>query len=259
MENYLWILSVAAYFFILLLLNEILRRYPKVLIAAFGIFPFLGLYFWIPKWGKDWFIYTKIFSVWLASIWKWAIRFTHLGDKTWALFIVQGLLMLNCGEASMKDIQTGNYINAAAGFLLLLTTPGPKTISVDKEGKWRDFFYDIPFLWVLGYTIWNFTFVSGSYPHMYRMHIAILLAAVVPAYWDNKLWNQARGFTLGGHFLFQLFLDSPKGEGFFKTLGMAEKFPKSIYPYFAMVSLSVMVIHVVMVLKSFYEKKRNVP
>ena len=123
----------------------------------------------------------------------------------WFKMIVKSLSMIGSGEASMKDIQSGLYINAAAGLLLLVTTPGPKTISVDKEGKWRDFYYDLPFLWVLGYTIWNFTFVSGSYPHMYRMHIAVLLAAVVPAYFDNKLWNQARGFTLGGHFLFQLF------------------------------------------------------
>ena len=258
MENYLWVLSIIVYFFVLLLLNEILRRYPKILLFFFGIFPLLTIHIWGPRWGSDWFVHAKLFSVWLASIWKWAIRFTKLSEKTWALMVVQFLLMLNCAEASVKDFQMGNYLNAAAGFLLVLTVPGPKTISVDKEGKWRDFFYDIPFLWVLGYTIWNFTFVAGSFPHMYRMHIPILLAALIPGYFNNRMWNQARGFTLGIHFVFQVFLDNTEGTGFFKEIGMAEHFPKEYYLYFAMVSLVVCSLHFFIFIKDLIAKKQKV-
>lgn len=256
LESYLWIVSIVVYFFVLLLINEILRRYPKALLFFFGIFPFLTLPFWFNRWGGDWFVIAKVFSVWLASVWKWAIRFTKMAEKTWALYIVQFLLMVNCAEATIKDFQEGNMINAAAGFILVLTVPGPKTISVDKEGKWRDFLYNIPILWVLGYTIWNFTFVAGSYPHMYRMHIPILLAALIPVYFDNRLWNQARGFTLGGHFLFQTLLDTPKGSGFFKNIGMTEPFPNEIYVYFAITSLVICSLHFTFFLKElFYDNK----
>ena len=178
-----------------------------------------------------------------------------MADKRWALYLVQFLLMVNCAEATVKDFQGGFLLNAAAGFLLTITVPGPDTISVDKDGKWRDFLYNIPILWVLGYTIWNFTFVAGSYPHMYRMHIPILLAALVPVYFDHKLWNQARGFTLGGHFLFQTLLDTPDGVGFFKDIGMAELFPKEIYIYFAVTSLVICSLHFLIFIKGIFVKK----
>ena len=70
--------------------------------------------------------------------------------KTWALFAVQFLLMINCAEATVKDFQGELYLNAAAGLLLTLTVPGPNTITVDKDGKWRDFFTISLFFGCLG-------------------------------------------------------------------------------------------------------------
>ena len=52
-------------------------------------------------------------------------------------------------------------------------------------------------------------------------------------------------------------LDSPDGVGFFKDIGMAEKFPNEYYIYFAVVSLFICALHFFYFLKDLILKNKK--
>jgi hypothetical protein len=70
-------------------------------------------------------------------------------------------LTVNILEAVAAEAQTAVSANFFAGLVLLLGVPGPSSIGAPTPGR-VDFRYDLTWLWILAYTIWNFAFVYGT-------------------------------------------------------------------------------------------------
>ena len=150
-----------------LLATELIRRSPfwvsllvfAVLpVALAAAWPSLGL-------GPTGFEYVKVFSVAFGSLFISALRFLPgwIGRSglRWVAFFI---LFVNILEAMVTETFSSTYINAAAGGLLLLSQALPRLMQVDEAGPHRDLRYDLGWDWVIGYTLWNFTFVYGTNP-----------------------------------------------------------------------------------------------
>ncbi|MGK5092741.1 DUF5692 family protein [Deltaproteobacteria bacterium TL4] len=184
----------------LLLMQEILRRNKYLTWFVFLILPFALLPWWLEHGSHNLFSWVKIYSVTMGVCWFTLCRYTQLKDKRWPFYVGYMILALNILEAVLKDISKEHYIhyiNAVAGILLIFTLPGPKHIKVDMESKHRDFTWDTPIQWIIGYTLWNFAFIYLCVSRDTYIHIAVLGAPLIIGIFNNKLWLQARGFTLG--------------------------------------------------------------
>ena len=51
--------------------------------------------------------------------------------------------------------------------------------------------------WVIGYTLWNWTFVYLNYPGLMGHHTAVLSAGLIVALYAPLRWSQTRASTLG--------------------------------------------------------------
>lgn len=179
---------------------EIFRRYP---IIALIVFLGLPLFLW-PIWHKsginEIFLWAKIYSVTIGICGIIACRYTKLGKKRWPFIVLYLLLALNIAEAVVLDITQGNLaniLNAVAGILLIITIPWISKIYVDEESPFRDLCWDMSYLWIIGYTIWNWLVVFLNYSDMAGCHIAVLGAPLLISFIHRKHWLQARAFTLG--------------------------------------------------------------
>lgn len=113
--------------------------------------------------------------------------------------VIVGILALNILEAMVADVADGAWWNALAGGLLVATQRGPSAVGTRRLGNRVAVTYDLPWGWLLAYTLWNFAVVCAHYPQHWIDHIAVLaapLAAVLLAR-DRTLWLEARVCTLG--------------------------------------------------------------
>lgn len=196
---------------------------------------------WIQHAEHSLFGWVKIYSVALAVSWLLALRFTALSEKKWTYYFGFLILVLNILEAVILDVAKGNYINymnAAAGVLLIITLPGPHSITVDEESPFRDLTWDIPLNWIIGYTIWNIVLVYLQRPQHLGMHAAILGAALLVGIKNNKLWLQARAYTLA-IFLMLFFSYKPM----FVALRPPEIANGAVSLAGAVISLGWMIVH----------------
>jgi hypothetical protein len=104
-------------------------------------------------------------------------------------------------EAVILDLVgngTAHALNAAAGLLLIATSSyGQKATRIDSASCYRDLLYGTSKRWVLGYTLWNWTFVYLNYPALTGHHTAVLAAGLIVALYAPRRWSQARAATLG--------------------------------------------------------------
>lgn len=113
----------------------------------------------------------------------------------WAL---AGILALNILEAVVADAVAGRWVNAVAGLSLVLTMRGPDHVAAATFAGRPAVHYDLPWCWVLTYTLWNLTVVCGHYPRHWLDHAAVLTVPLVVALLarDRRLWLEVRAFTL---------------------------------------------------------------
>lgn len=109
------------------------------------------------------------------------------------------ILALNILEAVGADALAGHWVNAAVGLVLVGTMRGPAFIAAGRAAGRPAVHYDLPWSWILAYTLWNLTVVSGHYPRHWLDHAAVLTMPLVVAVAarDRRLWLEARGFSLG--------------------------------------------------------------
>lgn len=109
------------------------------------------------------------------------------------------ILALNILEAVVADALAGLWVNAAAGLSLIATMRGPAHVTVGPAAGRPAVRYDLPWSWILAYSLWNLTVVCGHYPSHWLDHAAVLTMplAVAVAARDRRLWLEARGFSLG--------------------------------------------------------------
>ncbi len=161
------------------------------------------------------FLYLKLLTLVVSALILAGLRFWKWTRYSWALILGYLILWLNIFEAvafEIFDVVTGgperlyggNLLNAAAGIILLLTQARPRLIATDSGDPGRNLFYDLGPLWVLVYTVWNFTFVYGTNPPghptgewagMACVHLGAPLLLVLFAR-DSRLYIQMRTYAL---------------------------------------------------------------
>jgi len=248
-------MSMALYVFLvligLLLAQEIFRRFPKVTLVVFIVLPIILIFFLIEnKIKTDWFSLTKVFSVTFALIWFSIFRLTKFGETKFAKVIIYLLLLVNIFEAVFKDVLSGgvtHYFNAIAGILLIVTLSGIDSINTTKD-KYKDVNWNgMMLMWIIGYTIWNWTFVYLNYTSVSAHHIAVLGAPLIIAFFNKGRWPQVRLLTLGVYLFFFFFMFNKLDPRIYSSASWANE---SAGLLLAVVSLIFMIIYTIFFLKS---------
>ena len=214
--------------------NEATRRSKAVSVAVFCILPVVLavlVYFNIlgSPTGKTWFGWVKVVSALLGVYGFMLIRFTSLGEKKFAAYFPVSILSLNIAEAVYREFQVfanyktmitdpsgvvvlggyWNILNAIAGILTIVTLTGFIGIRVSKD-KTRDMVWpDMTWMYIVGYTLWNFAYVYNciSTRSMYA-GVGILLAALIAEFVFKKgVWLQHRAQILSIYAMFSLTFD----------------------------------------------------
>lgn len=173
---------------------ELLKR-SKFFSFAISFLPFLALPFWITR-DYDLFIIIKLYSVVLGMALFTLLRYTSLKNNKSLLNLLYFLLLLNILEPVILDIINSNFLNAIAGILLMITLPHTNLIKISKT-KIKELLWDIPFLWFIGYTVWDLAFLLNNYKTSIVVHTLLLGFPIVVYFFNNKTWIQARAYSLG--------------------------------------------------------------
>lgn len=235
-QNLTWgsILTVMVFIGIFLAINEVTRKSKVLSIVAYCVLPvvlalliFTGV-LGSPT-GKTWFGWVKVVSA-LAGVYGFMlIRFTKLGKTKFAVIYPVAILSINIAEAIYREFEvfatykalevdpggivilggSWNILNAIAGILCIVTLTGFVGISVSKD-KSRDMIWpDMTWMYIIGYTLWNFAYVYNciSTRSMYA-GFAILLAAVIAEFvFKRGAWLQHRAQILALYAMFSLSFD----------------------------------------------------
>ncbi|MBQ46340.1 MAG: hypothetical protein CMP10_02410 [Zetaproteobacteria bacterium] len=195
----------------LLASQELVRRFPRIMTPIFWILP-IALY---SRWQEvypefDLFLFVKIWSLVIGITWTTLFRTTPLGEKGWFKYVVYAILVINILEAVMRDLIQGNdgianYFNGFAGILLVVTLHKYQSIHTKSINNVQDMYWgSMTRKWVIGYTIWNFTFVYLNYNYAALNHIAVLSAPLFIAMLPNRTgeWLQDRFTSLAIYLLY---------------------------------------------------------
>jgi uncharacterized protein DUF5692 len=196
------LLQIVAVTVVLLLAQEALRRASRW--AVWGIFlvmPLVLTPYWMRVNELGLFSWFKYYTVCFCVCWGTALRFTSLGKRAWARSTIPLLLAVNILEAVAVDLLRhglAHGLNAAAGLLLISTlTYGQDSTCIHSASGCTDLHYKTSRRWVIGYTLWNWTFVYLNYPALAGHHCAVLAAGLIVAIYDPRRWGQTRASTLG--------------------------------------------------------------
>ena len=212
MLSLIYFLSI---FIILLVTEEFFRRYPKLTLVLFVVIPILLVPYWRLGGVVGWFPWVKGVSIMAGVVLIVLFRITKLGTAKFGRWSIYLFLVINILEAVLKDVMAGsvaNYLNAAAGILIIMTLNRVNTIHIDTNGRYKDLHWgDMSLAWIIGYTLWNWVFIYLHYTPNSIHHLAILSSALVIAFVDKDRWLQTRAITLGMYFILSisiLHLDS---------------------------------------------------
>jgi uncharacterized membrane protein (UPF0136 family) len=212
-----YVLSMGVYFTLLMAIVGCMRKYYKFS-NWFWLASLLTFPIWLMSGGVvGWFRWFKIVSVIIPTIFlgfsrvacyeKRQGKFWGALQKDWVLGVLFGVLFLNIMEATVKDLQTGNYFNSLCGFLLCVTMPyAPKfwKLSTD-NGDRGDLIAYTTIAWNFLYTTWNLCFVYGESHNFFASSVCILLAAEIYPLIKRRpeLYITSRVYTLATHMLFR--------------------------------------------------------
>jgi hypothetical protein len=162
-EIAVWMLAATA---VVCGLCELARRMPPRLAAAlFLLAPLLLLPLWLQQDQAVLFSFVKALSVGIAAAFVCLLRGSR-AQRPWALVAGYLILFVNIVEAMLTEAAGGGILNVLAGAILLATLALPRFISVRSEpaggAAARALIYELGTPWVIGYTLWNFTFVYAA-------------------------------------------------------------------------------------------------
>ncbi len=235
------IVAFVLFLAVMLGVNEVTRRSKSLSILVYCVLPVVlaGLVFsgvlGSPT-GKTWFAWVKVVSA-LAGVYGFMlIRFTKLGKSRFAAIFPVTILALNIAEAVYREFQvfatyktlevdpggvlvlggTWNILNAIAGILCIVTLTGFIGIKVSKD-KSRDMVWpDMTWMYIIGYTLWNFAYVYNciSTRSMYA-GFGILSAALIAEFvFKRGVWLQHRAQILSFYAMFSLSVDFQQSKYF---------------------------------------------
>lgn len=207
-------MTLTLFFFTLLLFigfvitEEVFHRYPRFSLSFFAFASIILFPCWVLLIGvEDWFAWVKVLSIASGIIVLSLLRTTKLGSNAEIIaWTTYAFLAVNILEATVRDAvvgNTANYLNAAAGFLLIATLDKLHTVHIDRKGNHRDLLWSgMTLPWIVGYTLWNWTFVYLNFGFQSSItHIAVLGSAFLVIFRNKDRWLQARSFTLGMYFI----------------------------------------------------------
>ncbi len=215
-----YVVSMGLYILFLYLFLEFTREkkgfYKWFFIIALATFPlwFLNLH--------SWFRWAKSISVLIPLCFVSFVRISNDGKhqdvmmslkKKWPLWILYFVLNLNIIEASLTDLELGNYFNAISGFILCITIPLPtrhwRIGKNDGKNTFAELIADLPLAWCLLYVTWNAAFVYGENPSYFASSLCILIAPEIWMFAKKRtdLWLMGRIYTLGVHILIRSSYD----------------------------------------------------
>ncbi len=215
-----YVVSMGVYILFLYLFLEFTREkqnfYKWFFILALATFPlwFLNLH--------SWFRWAKTVSVLIPLCFVSFVRISNdckhpdvmmSLKKKWPLWILYFVLMLNIVEASVTDLELGNYFNAISGFILCVTIPLPtrhwRIGKNDGRNTFAELIADLPLAWCLLYVTWNAAFVYGENPSYFASSLCILIAPEIWIFAKKRtdLWLMGRIYTLGVHILIRSSYD----------------------------------------------------
>jgi len=228
------LMAVVVLILVLLGLNELTRRNKLFGIAVFTLLPLLlaiGVYLGYlgsPS-GKTWFAWVKVVSA-LAGVYGFmVIRYTKYGQSRFAYIFPGAILALNIAEAVYREFQVyatfktlsvdaggiliqgglWNIFNGIAGILCILTLTGFGGIRVSNDQS-RDMIWpDMTWLYIVGYTLWNLTYVFNciSNRSMYAGFSILLAAMIAEFFFKRGAWLQHRAQILSLFAIFSLSVD----------------------------------------------------
>lgn len=163
--------------------------------------PMILSFFWW-GWQKNtinaWFVWAKTYTMIFSISWMLLLRNGQITNMKYGRLVSEICLMANIIEAIITNILGNDFprwINIMTGILLLITLPrGSNKIWIENKNS----YWNIPYSWLLGYTLWNICFIYLEFPHVFYDHLSLLIAAgFISLLYQRELWVQARGFTLG--------------------------------------------------------------
>ncbi len=212
----LWIVWV----FAIIALNDFSRKNLKTGIFTFVIVPILLLVFVWPKTSPgtnvmSWFFIAKLLAI-LAFAWIiMAMRYsTKIQNISWFKYLVPLLLVINMIEAILKEFEVATYtpgvheglyyiggnwniINGVAGIINILLICGFTGIYISKDKTKTMVWPDMTIWWIIGYDLWNFTYLYNCIGDRSFYVGGILVAATYAAHVSRKgAWMQHRVYTL---------------------------------------------------------------
>ncbi|MGL6107756.1 DUF5692 family protein [Romboutsia sp.] len=226
---------------VLIAINEVTRRSKILSIVVYcGLPLFLGILIFTnilgSPTGKTWFGWIKVVSALIGVCGFMMIRFTKLGKTKFAAIFPVVILSINIAEAVYRELEvfgihkimevdpsgvvilggTWNILNAIAGILCIVTLTGFTGITVSKD-KSKDMIWpDMTWMYIIGYTLWNFAYVYNciSTRSMYA-GFGILVAALIAEFlFKRGAWLQHRAQILSLYAMFSLSFDFQANNNF---------------------------------------------
>lgn len=222
---------IVGFVIIMLLMNEITRRYKWCAVAIFIVLPIVLTIFVWPRTavgaGTDhWFAWVKVYSALAGVVGFMAIRYFKKLDGSKFMYIFPPLILaINILQAVFRDIEIfmnfngmtvvennltisggpWNLINAIAGILCIITITGGMGIQIAKT-KSRDMVWpDMLWMYIVAYTLWNFAYVYNALAdRSLYAGMLILISAAVASIWSKGAWLQHRAHTLSLFAMFNL-------------------------------------------------------
>jgi len=196
------ILKILALTVVLFAAQELLRRSSKwILWGLFGLVPLALTPFWLATNDFSLFLWVKCYTIVACICWGTAVRFTAIGGRQLIRLSIPVLLAGNILEAVAPDLIEGGWAHglvALTGLILVGMIPmGDRARRIASLQSHRDFQLDLTRGWLIGYTVWNWAFVSLNYPELLGHHTAVLAAALIVGLIDPHRWLQSRACTLG--------------------------------------------------------------
>ena len=195
-------LKIILFFAVLVAGIAALRKLPNRRRAFIWIIgSALLLPFWIRNGIEDhwtWFVWMKLFSILFACLWAELCATRFLAFPRLIAVSVWLILVANMVEAVVFDVTHGRMLNPIAGVLLIVAAAIAPPPRVEARGPGREVVYDLGWIWIVAYTIWNIGFVYGNTPGILGRNIALLGAALaLSAYAGQKSWLLLRAYTYG--------------------------------------------------------------
>jgi len=198
-------MNLVLFLCVLMVFVWVVNRFSILAWIFFLLIPLFYFIFGFKGFDLPVFVYIKIFLVVTGMLWILFLRYSRIAKGRWPFFILYLIVLLNILVVVVYEQSIGIVFNTIAGIFLLLTLPNGNHIKIDKKSKTKDLLWDIPFLWIICYTLWDWSFCYSSYTVASKVFFVLLLAPIIFEVIKRKTYLQVRAYTLAFYLLLFLY------------------------------------------------------